>query len=150
MFRSTAGVERHRRSNDDEAFHGMQSLKPASTSQIFQPLSATKFDASRWERSVVMNVGPSMQHPPRGAQSTPFAHQITSNKARETNVGPSYISQSAADEGSRTGMKGPGILSSVNITAAASEKIPSAMVLSGGRPKPMTNIIDLETSTSLR
>ncbi|XP_028802374.1 protein TIFY 8 isoform X2 [Neltuma alba] len=147
MFRSTAGGELHRRSNDDEVFLGMQSLKPTSASQIFQPLAGTKFDSNRWERSVVMNAGPSMQHPPRGAQLTPFAHQIASNKVRETNIGPSFISQSAADEGSRTGMKGPGILSSINITTAAPEKTPSAVVLGGGRPKPVMNIIDLESST---
>ncbi|XP_054789160.1 protein TIFY 8-like isoform X2 [Prosopis cineraria] len=147
MFRSTAGGEHHRRSNDDEVFLGTQSQKPTSASQIFQPLTGTKLDANRWERSVIMNVGPSMHHPPHGAPLTPVVHQIASNKVRDANIGPSFISQSAADEGSRTGMKGPGILSSINITTAATEKTPSAMVLGGGRPKRVMNIIDLESST---
>lgn len=151
ILRSTAG-EQHRRSNDDEIFLGMQPLKPTSASQIFQPSAATKIDANKWERSIVMNVGPSMQHPSRGSPLTPFVHQIASNKIRDntSNIGPSFISQSAADEGSRTGIKGPGILSSLNTVAAATEKTSSAVLLGGGRPKPVSNIIDLESSTPPR
>ncbi|XP_061359599.1 protein TIFY 8-like [Gastrolobium bilobum] len=148
ILRNAAGGERLRRSNDDEVFLGIQSLKPTSGSQIFQPPSNTKIDASKWEQSILMNVGPCMQHPPHGAQLTPFVHQITSNKMRDTNAGPSFISQSAADEGSRTGIKGPGILSSINTTNAATEKTSSAVLLGGSRPKPMTNIVDPESSTS--
>lgn len=140
-----AGGERPRRPNDDEVLLGMQSLKPSSASQIFQPPTSTKIDANKWERSILMNVGPSMQHPPRGGQLTPFVHQTASNKIRDANAGPSFISQSAADEGSRTGIKGPGILGSTNTTATATEKTPSAVLLGGSRPKPITNIIESST-----
>ncbi|KAI4316270.1 hypothetical protein L6164_024267 [Bauhinia variegata] len=142
MLRNAAGGERHRRSNDDEVFIGVQPLKSTSASQMFQPPSSTK-----WERSVLMNVAPSMQHPPRGGQLASFVHQMGSNKIRDTNAGPSFISQSAADEGSRTGIKGPGILSSINPTTTASEKIPSAVLLGGSRQKPVINVIDPESST---
>ncbi|KAI4337367.1 hypothetical protein L6164_015794 [Bauhinia variegata] len=147
MLRNAAGGERHRRSNDDEVFMGMQPLKPTSASQMFQHPSGTKIDANKWERSVLMNVAPSMQHPPRGGQLAPFVHQIGSNKIRDTNAGPSFISQSAADEGSRTGIKGPGILSSINTNTPASEKMPSAVLLGGSRPKPVINVVDPESST---
>lgn len=123
----------------------MQSMKPSSASQIFQPPSNAKIDASKWERSILMNVGPSMQHPPRGGQLTPFGHQMASNKIRDINAGPSFISQSAADEGSRTGIKGPGILSSINTTATATEKTSSAVLLGGSRPKSVTNLIESST-----
>ena len=130
-------------------FLGMQSLKPSSGPQIFQPPTGSKVYPNKWERSFLMNVGPSIQYQPCGVQ-VPFVHHITSNKMRDTNAGPSFISQSAADEGSRTGIKGPGILSSINTTNAAIEKTSSAVLLGGSRTKPVTNIVDPESSMPLR
>lgn len=150
MLRSTAGGEQHRGSNDDEVFLGMQPMKPTSVSQMFQLPAGTKIDANKWERSIVLNPDPSMQHPPLGAQLTPFMHQIASNKIRDPNIGSSFVSQLAADEGSRTGIKGLGILSSVNTATAVSEKTSSAVLLGGVQPKPASNTIDLESSTPLR
>lgn len=148
VLRNASGGERSRRPNDDEVLLGMQSMKPSSSSQIFHPPANTKIDANKWERSILMNAGPSMQHPPRGGQLTPFAHQLASNKLRDTIAGPSFISQPAADEGSRTGIKGPGILSSINTAATANDKISSAVLLGGSRPKPLTNIIESSTPPS--
>ncbi|KAL1300972.1 hypothetical protein HN51_045588 [Arachis hypogaea] len=145
VLRSAAGGEKLRRPNDDEVLLGMQSLKPMSAS-LFQPPTNSKLDANKWERSLLMNVGPSMQHPPRGGQLTPFVHQIASNKMRDANAGPSFISQSAADEGSRTGIKGPGILSSINPTALGIEKSSSAGFLGGSRTKTVSNVVDPESS----
>lgn len=136
-----SGGERSRRPNDDEVLLGMQSMKPSSSSQMFHPPTSSMIDANKW----VMNAGPSMQHLPRGGQMAPFAHQLASNKIRDNNVGPSFISQFAADEGSRTGIKGPGVLSSINTSATASDKISSAVLLGGSRPKPLTNIIESST-----
>lgn len=152
ILRNATGGDRLRRPNyDDEVFLGMQSLKPGSGSQMFQPPTGTKIDANKWEKSIVMNVGPcSMQNPPHhGGQLTPFIHQITSNKIRD--AGPSFISQSAADEGSRTGIKGTGIFST-NTTSAATEKTSSAVLLGGSssRPKSVTNIVEPESSTPPR
>ena len=149
VLRNAAGGEKLRRPNDDEALLGMQSLKPTSAS-LFQPPTSSKVDANKWERSFLMKIGPSMQHPPRGGQLTPFVHQIASNKMRDSNAVPSFISQSAADEGSRTGIKGPAILSSINPTATATEKTSSAVFLGGSRPKPVTNVVDPESSTPPR
>ena len=143
VLRSAAEGERSQRPNDDEVLLGMQSMKPSS-SQIFQPPTSTKIDANKWERSILMNVGPSMQHPLRGAQLAPFVHQMASSKIRDSNAGPSFISQSAADEGSRTGIKGPGILSSAAATATE-KSIPSAVMLGGSRPKPGTNVVESST-----
>ncbi|XP_039687823.1 protein TIFY 8 isoform X2 [Medicago truncatula] len=148
VLRNASGGERSRRPNDDEVLLGMQSMKPSSSSQIFHAPANTKIDANKWERSILMNAGPSMQHPPRGGQLTPFAHQLASNKLRDTIVGPSFISQPAADEGSRTGIKGPGILSSINTASTATDKISSVVLLGGSRPKPLTNIIESSTPPS--
>lgn len=143
VLRNAAG-DRSRRPNDEDVLLGMQSMKQSS-SQIFQPPTSAKIDANKWERSILMNVGPSMQYPPRGGQLAPFVHQMASSKIRDTNAGPSFISQSAADEGSRTGIKGPGILSSINVAAMSAEKTPSAVMLGGSRPKPGSNIIESST-----
>ncbi|XP_019437691.1 PREDICTED: protein TIFY 8-like isoform X2 [Lupinus angustifolius] len=148
MLRSVGGGgDRLRRPNDDEVLLGMQSTKPTVASQIFQPLTGTKVDANKWERSILMNAGPSVQHPPRGGQLTPFVHQLASNKIRDSHAGPSFISHSAADEGSRTGIKGPGILNSINMAATATEKISSSAPLGVSRPKHVTNVMDPESST---
>ncbi|BAT78214.1 hypothetical protein LR48_Vigan04g213500 [Vigna angularis] len=146
VLRHAAG-DRSRRPNDEEMLLGMQSMKQSS-SQIFQPPTSTKIDANKWERSILMNVGPSMQYPPRGGQLAPFVHQMASSKIRDTNAGPSFISQSAADEGSRTGIKGPGILSSINVAAMGAEKTSSAVMLGGSRAKPGSNIIESSTPPS--
>ena len=55
----------------------------------------------------------------------PFMPHVLPNRFREANAGPSNISHSAADEGSRTGRKGPGILSSLSPAGGASERNPS-------------------------
>ncbi|CAL0327228.1 unnamed protein product [Lupinus luteus] len=155
MLRSVGGGgDRLRRPNDDEVLLGMQSTKPTFASQMFQPLTSTKVDANKWERSILMNTGPSVHHPPRGGQLTPFVHQLASNKIKDANAGPSFISQpgpsfisqSAADEGSRTGIKGPGILNSINMAATATEKISSSVPLGVSRPMHVTNVMDPESS----
>nr|AGV54767.1 TIFY protein [Phaseolus vulgaris] len=144
VLRNAAGGDRSRRPSEDEVLLGMQSMKQSSP-KIFQPPSSSKMDAHKWERSILRNVGP-LQHPPRGRQLTPFAPKASA-KIRGTNAGPSFISQSAADEDSRTGIKGPGIL----FYAAAMgtwRKTPSAVMLGGSRPKAGSNIIESSTHPS--
>ncbi|TYI79272.1 hypothetical protein E1A91_D05G011400v1 [Gossypium mustelinum] len=133
MLRNGAGGERPRRSNEDEVFLGMKSMRPSSTSLILQPPAGSRLEgnASKWERSVPSAV----QYASRGGHFVPFVHQVSSNRFKDTTVGPSVISQAAADEGSRTGIKGPGILSSINASGVPTEKGSSAIVPSGGRPK---------------
>lgn len=147
MLRNAAGTDCLRCPNDDEVLLGMQSLKPASGFQILQPPTGTKNDVNKWEQSILMNVGHFMQYLPHGGQILLFMDQITSSKMRDTNAGSSFISQLAADEGSRTGIKGTGILSSISTINAVTEKTSS--ILGGIRPKPVTNI-DPESSTPLK
>ncbi|XP_010437889.1 PREDICTED: protein TIFY 8 isoform X1 [Camelina sativa] len=62
--------------------------------------------------SFSMNVNPLANQPPRGGgQISHLLHQLSTSRFKDENVGPSVIVQTAADEGSRTGMKGPSILS---------------------------------------
>ncbi|XP_062163488.1 protein TIFY 8 [Alnus glutinosa] len=148
LLRNGAGGERYRRSNDDEVFFGMQSMRPTPASLVFQPPTGSRTDAnvSKWERPMSMNVGPAVQYPPRGGQFAPILHQVHSNRVRDATAGPSIISQSAADEGSRTGIKGPVILSSINATSGVSERNSSAVLPSGNRQKSGTNVLEPESS----
>ncbi|KAI3729536.1 hypothetical protein L6452_18197 [Arctium lappa] len=59
-------------------------------------------------------------HPLRAGQTVPYAYQTLPNRFKYANVG-SVISQSTADQGSRTGIKGSGILSSININGGGAE-----------------------------
>ncbi|KAG2252218.1 hypothetical protein Bca52824_082354 [Brassica carinata] len=63
--------------------------------------------------SLSMNMNHMANQPPRGGggQISHFLHQLSSSRFKDENVVPSVISQTAADEGSRTGMKGPGLMS---------------------------------------
>ncbi|WCJ29771.1 TIFY domain protein 8 [Euphorbia peplus] len=147
MLKSGGGAERPRRSNDDEGFYGMQSMRPTSASHILQSSTGGRFDStvSKWDRSVPMGGG--MQYPPRAGQFVPFAHQVPLNKFRDMNAGPSVISQSAADEGSRTGIKGSGILSSINAGSGTTEKNASGTLPSGIKLKSGIHISEPESST---
>ncbi|KAG2291813.1 hypothetical protein Bca4012_007800 [Brassica carinata] len=62
--------------------------------------------------SLSMNMNHMANQPPRGGgQISHLLHQLSSSRFKDENVGPSVIAQTAADEGSRTGMKGPGVTS---------------------------------------
>ncbi|GAA0150573.1 hypothetical protein LIER_37136 [Lithospermum erythrorhizon] len=62
------------------------------------------------------------QYPPRASQAVRFGYLNSQSKSRDTSAGPSVVSQAAADEGSRTGIKGSGIWSSINATAGADKE----------------------------
>uniref|UniRef100_A0A5B6ZV93 Protein TIFY n=1 Tax=Davidia involucrata TaxID=16924 RepID=A0A5B6ZV93_DAVIN len=146
MLRNVGG-ERPRRSHEEEMFFSMHSARPASASLILQPPTGrTDASFSRWERAIPINVGPTAQYPPRASQVAPFGYQVPSNKSKDANAGPSIIFQAAADEGSRTGIKGSGILSSINASGGVSEKTPSGMLPSGSKQKSMTHISEPESS----
>ncbi|KAF8034657.1 hypothetical protein BT93_C0846 [Corymbia citriodora subsp. variegata] len=145
ILRNGAGGERPRRSNEEEVFLGVQPLRQSSGSLILHPGSGSRNEAtvSKWERPMPMNLNPAVQFPPRGGQYVPF-HNVPPNRLREVHPSPPVLSQSAADEGSRTGIKGPGILSSMN-AGTSSEKNLSAMLPSGNRAKTATLITEPES-----
>lgn len=154
MLRNGAGGERPRRSNEDEVLFGVQPMRPSPASLILQPPttgSRLEGNASKWERSVPMNpmIGSAVQYASRGSHFVPFVRQASSNRFKDTNVAPSVISQPAADEGSRTGIKGPGILSSINASGVPNEKT-SGVKPSVGRSKSAAHISDPETSVPPR
>ncbi|PRQ28146.1 putative transcription factor TIFY family [Rosa chinensis] len=152
MFRNGTGGERPRRSIDDEAVFATQPMRPTSANLIFQTPHGGRVDnnISKWERSTPMNLGGAVQYPPRGGHFAPFVHQLPSNRFRDANAGANNISQLAADEGSRTGIKGPGILSAINASSGASDRNSSVVLPSGSRQKSGTNTSEPEPLTPSR
>ncbi|GMI92841.1 hypothetical protein HRI_002953400 [Hibiscus trionum] len=143
MLRNGAGGDRPRRSNEDDVFLAMKSMRHSSASLILQPPTGSRLEdnVTKWERPVPSAV----QYASRGGHLAPFVHQVSSNKFKDTNVGPSVISQAAADEGSRTGIKGPGIFSSINASSIPTEKGSSGIVPSGERTKSGAHISEAES-----
>ncbi|GMI89175.1 TIFY domain protein 8 [Hibiscus trionum] len=146
VLHNSAGGERPRRSREDEVSLGMHSMRPSSSSLISQTPTGGRPEgnASKWEQSVPV-IGSAVQYGSRGVYFMPFMHQVSSNRFKDTNVGPSVISPAAADEGSRTGIKDTGILSSVNASNVPAEKNTSEVMPSGGRPKSGAHISDPES-----
>ncbi|KAI3468286.1 hypothetical protein Pfo_024949 [Paulownia fortunei] len=145
-----SGGERPRRPHDDETSFGMHQMRPISASFISQSSTGGRADTnpSKWDRATAINPGPALQYPPRTGQVLPFSYQAPSNRFKDTNVGPSLISQTAADEGSRTGIKGSGVLSSINATGTISGRQPAGVLIRSGKQKSGVGISEPESSTA--
>ncbi|KAL1552464.1 protein TIFY 8-like [Salvia divinorum] len=146
-----SGGERPKRPHDEEASFGMHQMRPLSASFISQTSTGggrTDNNPSKWDRATTLNPGPAMQYPPRTGQVMPFSYHAQSNRFKETNIGPSLMSQTAADEGSRTGIKGSGVLSSLNATGAISGRQPAGVLIRSGKSKSSTCISEPESSTT--
>lgn len=129
------GAERSRWPHEDEPVTGLHQTRLASSSHIAQPTSASK-----WERAIPVNVGPVLQYPPRVSQGVPYSYQPVPNRFKDSIVGPPLMSHSAADEGSRTGIKGSGILNSVNVSGSVTEPSSSKLksLISNTEPNSST------------
>ncbi|KAL0330800.1 UNVERIFIED_CONTAM: protein TIFY 8 [Sesamum angustifolium] len=142
--------ERLRRTHDEETSFGMHQMRPISASFISQSSTGgrTDMNPSKWDKATAVNPGPVLHYPPRSGQVMPFGYQAPSNRFKDTNVGPSLISQTAADEGSRTGIKGSGVLSSINATGAISGRQPAGVLIRSGKQKSGVCISEPESSTT--
>lgn len=147
-----SGGERPKRPHDEEASFGMHQMRPLSASFISQTSTGGRTDnnPSKWDRATAVNPGPAMQYPPRTGQVMPFGYHAQSNRFKEANVGPSLISQTAADEGSRTGIKGSGVLSSFNAAGAISGRQPAGVLIRSGTKKTGACITEPESSATPR
>ncbi|THG16023.1 hypothetical protein TEA_028922 [Camellia sinensis var. sinensis] len=124
------GGEKPRRSHDEAMFFGMHPMRPTLTSRVLQPPTRSRTDASwsKWERAIPLNVGPSMQYPPRVGQVASFGGQVPSNRFKDANLGS-------------------GILSSINASNEVSERNPSGVLLPGGKQKSGTHNSEPESLT---
>ncbi|KAJ8557846.1 hypothetical protein K7X08_004612 [Anisodus acutangulus] len=147
-----AGGERCGQPHDQEMSFVMHPTRPFHPSLISQPSATGRTDAnaSKWDRVIPVNVGPTLQYHPRASHVLPFGYQSSANRFGDANAGPSTISQAATDEGSRTGIKGSGILSSINASGGISDRSLSGVPLSGAKQKSGLHLSDLESSNPSR
>eukprot|EP00268_Persea_americana_P015694 TRINITY_DN1735_c0_g1_i1.p1 TRINITY_DN1735_c0_g1~~TRINITY_DN1735_c0_g1_i1.p1 ORF type:complete len:413 (-),score=70.69 TRINITY_DN1735_c0_g1_i1:243-1481(-) len=149
MFQNEAGGERPRSHGDELAF-AMQPPRSNSTAPlILQPpiSSRPELVVSNWDRSVPMNVGPVVHHPSRLGQLATYVDKFSSNRYKDGSPSTSLITQPAADEGSRTGIKGSGLLNVTNATCGAPERNPTGVLLSSSGSKADPQNSDTQTFT---
>eukprot|EP00268_Persea_americana_P015700 TRINITY_DN1735_c0_g1_i8.p1 TRINITY_DN1735_c0_g1~~TRINITY_DN1735_c0_g1_i8.p1 ORF type:complete len:408 (-),score=54.90 TRINITY_DN1735_c0_g1_i8:243-1466(-) len=151
MFQNEAGGERSRRSDNDESAFAMRLPRPNFTNPfILQPpiSSRPELVVSNRERSIPVNAGPIMyHHPSRLGQFAAYVDKFSSNRYKDTSVITSHITQPAADEGSRTGIKGSGLLNVTNATCGAPERNPTGVLLSSSGSKADPQNSDTQTFT---
>ncbi|XP_051137764.1 protein TIFY 8 isoform X2 [Andrographis paniculata] len=140
-----SGAEQPRRLPDEEPSFVMNQMRPISIS--------TRSDAnpSKWDRTAAINPGHILQYPPRTGQVIPLGYQAAPNRIKESNVGPALVAQTAADEGSRTGIKGSGILSSINASGsggAVAARQPAGVLIRSGKQKSGVGISEPESSAA--
>nr|GLL38165.1 protein TIFY 8-like [Ipomoea trifida] len=116
---------------NEEPSLGVHPMRPLSSSSLSMG-ARTYANTSKWDR-VPISATPTLQYSPHATQAVSFGYQAPTNRFRDNNAGPSVISQAAADEGSRTGIKGTGgILRSINTSAGMSDnRTLSGVPLSG-------------------
>ncbi|KZV53903.1 protein TIFY 8 [Dorcoceras hygrometricum] len=144
-----SGGEQPRQPHDEETF-GPHQLMPIPSTFISQSSHGGRTDVNnpKWDRAIPGNLGLGSQYPPRSGQVAALGYQALSSKVRDTNMGTSVVSQTAADEGSRTGIKGSGILSSINTVGGISGRQPSGVLIRRGEQKSGICVSEPETSVS--
>ncbi|XP_019173579.1 PREDICTED: protein TIFY 8-like [Ipomoea nil] len=120
---------------NEEPSLGVHPMRPLSSSSLSMGARAYA-NTSKWDRVPISATPTLQQYPPHAtSQAVSFGYQAPpANRFRDNNAGPSVISQAAADEGSRTGIKGSGILRSINTSAGMSDRTLSGVPLSGCKP----------------
>ncbi|KAG9459381.1 hypothetical protein H6P81_003889 [Aristolochia fimbriata] len=145
IFQNESGSERPRRTHEDESFFSMQPPRQTSTSQLALPPpvgSRHDLTVSSWDRSMPMNSGFMVHFPPRVSQIS-SVDKSSSGRNRDGSASTMVISQPAADEGSRTGIKGSGVLKVISSNTGAQERHPTALLANNSRP----NASSLNTET---
>eukprot|EP01018_Ginkgo_biloba_P004114 Gb_32508 [translate_table: standard] len=113
MSRFESKDDKRARQHDDDLHLAMQPPRPNSTGQtLVQPSMCTKPDlmaSKKWEHPVSLNTGTAVYGPSRLSQLGAYTERTSTNAFRENTAMPPILSRPAADEGSRTGLKGSGI-----------------------------------------
>lgn len=130
---------------EDEVQFPMQPpLRPASLHSSLS--SKPVLLSSKLERSIPMNTGSMVHYPSRTAKSGLFSSSYVS---KDANVSAILMSQPAADEGSRTGIKGSGVLNVITSSSGPGERSIARVLPYSSRPK-YTQINEPESSNALR
>ncbi|XP_058074652.1 protein TIFY 8 isoform X2 [Magnolia sinica] len=155
MFQNEAGGERQKRSHDDELFFSMQPPRPTCTSPLIFPPAINgrpELVVSSWERSMPMNAGPMVHYPSCLGQFSAYVDPRSSSRYRDTthaSTSSSLVSQPAADEGSRTGIRGSSIVNVIGGSSVVADRNPAGVLLSSSRPKVGPSNSETESANPL-
>lgn len=128
---------------DDVQFQIQPPLRPTSLHSLS---SRPVLIPSKWEQSIPTNSGSLGHYPSPIAQSG----MLSSYASKDLNFGAMHMSQLAADEGSRTGIKGSGVLNIVTSSSSGpNERNIASFFPYGSRPYS-TQINMPESSDALR
>ncbi|XP_019056862.1 PREDICTED: protein TIFY 8 isoform X2 [Tarenaya hassleriana] len=125
-----------KRSNSDSLFSSQESPESLHLAKMLR----------NGIRSPSTNANPLVSYPVRGGHINHLLH-LSSSRFKDETSAPSLISHSAADEGSRTGMKGPVISSSLNLERTSSGVTPNASKFEPFSPSSSCGWKDLTTCT---
>lgn len=118
MFHSKDGSEPSRHKHGDEMIAGGQGPRPVLSAYRYQPMSFRHERAmpnADW--SLPVNVGYGTHHRSPFSRLSPYESEHSPGRQKDASS-VTLISQRAADEGSRTGIKGSNILNIVNSSSA--------------------------------
>lgn len=151
--REVVGEQLVKSFDDDDIRHSMQ-LPPRPTSSLLthqQVSTRPESLISKWERSLPVKPGSTGHSFSRLAQGGIHMGKLSSSCTyKDVIVGATLIPQPAADEGSRTGMKGSGILNIINSSSSgAGEKKSTGPVPYSSRHKA-PQIVEPVSSNVLR
>lgn len=130
--------------HQEEVLNRMQPPRSGSVNPALLQLQMSMrsdFAASKLDQVMPTNTMSAMNFHPRLSQHARygiFAEKMSSSVYRDNSAGPSLITQSAADEGSRTGMKGSGIKNIAASVTGAGERNSTSVMLSKQMASPQT------------
>ncbi|KAF3791143.1 TIFY 8 protein [Nymphaea thermarum] len=128
--------------HQEEVLNLMQPPRSGSANPALLQLQMSMrsdFASSKLDQVMPTNRMPAMSFHPRLSQCAQYgicAEKMTSGVYKDSSAGPSLITQSAADEGSRTGMKGCGIKNIAASVTGAGERNSTSMMLSNQMASP--------------
>lgn len=140
MSRFESKDDRRGRHHDDDVLLGMQPPRPTATCQTStRPSMGANADfmaSKKWERPAFMNSGSAVYSPSRLTHLGSYQNKTSANLSRENTVVPALVSQTPADEGSRTGLKGSSLANIMNNgPSAPAARNTSGQSLSAGSSK---------------
>ncbi|XP_072994040.1 protein TIFY 8 isoform X1 [Typha latifolia] len=147
MFGKEVISEQSGRSQEDEITFSMQPPQRPGSLMLRPPAgSRPESPILRLERTVPSS-GQMVYYPSRFAQSGTYMDKVSSSSYRcgNASMGATLVSQSAADEGSRTGVKGSGVLKIIDPNSGVGERNLIGLMPCSSKPK-VTQMIEPESS----
>ncbi|MQM03383.1 hypothetical protein Taro_036164, partial [Colocasia esculenta] len=142
--------ERHGRPHDDIVFTTQSSPRPASLAVHPHVTGRPDFVTSRWEQTTPLSSGSMLHYTSRFGQSAMQVDKPSPCSYKESSTAIPLVSQAAADEGSRTGIKGAGILNVITSGGGSGERKTAGTLPCNTRMTAIPQITEPASSNMLR